>query len=346
MNITILISIAGLVIAVASLVISRIVMRRVRVLVHRAHFVQSGGREPDAYFITVTNLSLNREVEITHIWFDTPTKIHVLRNDRPLPKRLKVDETWSTWKAVAELPVGLPDPDVYKLARVRLSNGRVFRSKQNKGVPELGSVPGGDSPKAPSGTMDHLGVTELRHPSPLRSIDRPESSEAHIFQPSTSISSNLREYFSEESAIPGTSGLTELRNDLMPHGMKHLSAFVSHSTQDHMFVERFAADLRAKGIDAWYSAWEIKPGDSIRAKIDEGLKGCEYFIIVLSKSSIARPWVQTELDAATIGKLNGKVRKIIPIKIEDCGDLPPTLSSLCWEDFSNQPYHSALAARV
>ena len=119
-------------------------------------------------------------------------------------------------------------------------------------------------------------------------------------------------------------------------------AFVSHATQDHPFVEKFAADLRTNGVDAWFSKWEIKPGDSIRAKIDGGLEGCEYFIIVLSKSSIGRPWVQTELDAATIRKLNGNVRKIIPVKIEDCGDLPPTLASLCWEDFSNQPYEKAL----
>src|ERR1017187_4595582 len=124
-----------------------------------------------------------------------------------------------------------------------------------------------------------------------------------------------------------------------PH---HPKAFVSHSTQDRSFVESFAADLRQHGVDAWYSGWEIKPGDSIRAKIEEGLEDCEYFIIVLSKSSIHRPWVQAELDAATIRKLNGKVRKIIPVKIEDCGDLPPTLGSLCWEDFSNQPYDLAL----
>jgi hypothetical protein len=120
------------------------------------------------------------------------------------------------------------------------------------------------------------------------------------------------------------------------------TAFVSHATQDHPFVEKFAADLRAHGVDAWFSKWEIKPGDSIRAKIEEGLEGCEYFIVVLSKSSIGRPWVQTELDAATVRKLNGNVRKIIPVKIEDCGDLPPTLASLCWEDFSNQPYEAAL----
>lgn len=122
----------------------------------------------------------------------------------------------------------------------------------------------------------------------------------------------------------------------------HPKAFVSHSTQDHPFVERFATDLRQNGVDAWYSGWEIKPGDSIRAKIDEGLEGCEYFIIVLSKSSINRPWVRSELDAATVRKLSGKVRKIIPVKIENCGDLPPTLASLCWEDFSNQPHEAAL----
>ena len=124
-----------------------------------------------------------------------------------------------------------------------------------------------------------------------------------------------------------------------PHYPK---AFVSHATADHPFVERFAADLRENGVDAWFSKWEIKPGDSIPAKIDEGLEDCEFFIIVLSKNSINRPWVQTELDAATIRKLTGKVRKIIPVKIEDCGDLPPTLGALLWEDFSNQTYESAL----
>jgi hypothetical protein len=122
----------------------------------------------------------------------------------------------------------------------------------------------------------------------------------------------------------------------------HPKVFVSHATLDHPFVEKFAADLRTKGVDAWFSKWEIKPGDSIRQKIEEGLEGCEYFIVVLSKNSINRPWVQKELDAATVRNIAGKVRKIIPIKIEDCGDLPATLGSLCWEDFSNQPYDAAL----
>jgi len=161
-----------------------------------------------------------------------------------------------------------------------------------------------------------------------------------------------RKYFERleiESKAPGRPTLPQKPDSQTAEGSaaspkkaKAPKAFVSHSTQDHPFVEKFAADLRAKGVDAWFSKWEIKPGDSIRAKIDEGLEGCEYFIIVLSRTSVNRPWVRTELDAATIRKLGGKVRKIIPVKIEDCGDLPPTLASLCWEDFSNQPYEAAL----
>jgi hypothetical protein len=119
-------------------------------------------------------------------------------------------------------------------------------------------------------------------------------------------------------------------------------AFISHSSRDRAFVESFAASLRANGVDAWYSAWEIKPGDSIRAKIDEGLAGCEFFIIVLSRDSVNRPWVKTELDAATVRVISGSVRKIIPVRIEDCGEIPPILGSLLWEDFTSQPYESAL----
>ncbi len=143
MTATLLISLGGLLIAALTLVISRRVARKDQVLVHRAKFLGSGTEEPDCYFITVTYLSLNREVEITHVWFGTPVEVNFVCNDRPLPKRLRVDEVWSTWVPVVALPVSLTDDEVYKLALVRLSSGKVFKSKQNKSVPGFGSVPGG-----------------------------------------------------------------------------------------------------------------------------------------------------------------------------------------------------------
>jgi hypothetical protein len=146
-----IISLGGLVLGFIGLLLSRVVTRRVRVRVHKARFVDSLSYGPECYFVNVTNISLNREVEITHVWFDCWVKVYVLRDERPLPKRLKADETWETWIGVEQLPAALSAVDVFRLARVRLSNGKVFRSKQNQSVPASGSVPGGAPPKASTG---------------------------------------------------------------------------------------------------------------------------------------------------------------------------------------------------
>src|SRR5437762_2466645 len=72
--------------------------RRVSVLVHRAYF-----QVPDSpllFFIKVTNLSPHREIELTHIWFATEPEVYVLNQARPLPARLRLDETFETWMPV------------------------------------------------------------------------------------------------------------------------------------------------------------------------------------------------------------------------------------------------------
>lgn len=113
--------------------------RRVRVTIHKAHFTKS---KVEAYFINVTNLSKTREVEITHVWFSCVPRVYALPRDRPLPKRLKVDETWSTWIELDELPEWV-HLEPWGYGRVRLSTGKVMRSVENKHVPSLGSVAGG-----------------------------------------------------------------------------------------------------------------------------------------------------------------------------------------------------------
>lgn len=67
--------------------------RLLKLLVHKARFVNN---ETEYFFINATNLSPMREVEVTHIWFEGDGQIAVLQDDRPLPKRLKLDETWET----------------------------------------------------------------------------------------------------------------------------------------------------------------------------------------------------------------------------------------------------------
>ena len=110
--------------------------RRVRVLVHRAMFL---GNPTWYYFVKVTNLSHDREVVIEHAWFDTNPRFDIITDayGKPLPARLRLDETWEAAVPVSALP---STPNVERLARVRLSNGKIVKSRLNRHVPPTGTV--------------------------------------------------------------------------------------------------------------------------------------------------------------------------------------------------------------
>jgi hypothetical protein len=119
--------------------------RRVAPLVHEAVFLgrdpatgKAVGSEPH-YFVKVTNLSETREVEITHVWVDGKPQVHLMIRERPLPARLRADETWEGWVPTAQVA---HVPDVRRAFRVRLSNGKVVRSRPNDDVPPVGFVGG------------------------------------------------------------------------------------------------------------------------------------------------------------------------------------------------------------
>jgi hypothetical protein len=115
--------------------------RRLRLSVHRASF--KGSTEP-YYFLNCSNLSADRDIVVTHVWFATKPQVSALPAERPLPKRLKPEETWETWVAAESLGSLLPKV-AYRCGRARLSNGSVVKSIENKGVPEEGFVPRGQS---------------------------------------------------------------------------------------------------------------------------------------------------------------------------------------------------------
>jgi hypothetical protein len=107
-----------------------------RVLVRQAYF---RGQEHPHYFVKVTNLLQGRDIEITHVWFHADPSVHVLLPERPLPARLRSNETWEGWvdaAAVAHVA------DVERSARVRLSDGTTIESRPNTDVPSEGYVAG------------------------------------------------------------------------------------------------------------------------------------------------------------------------------------------------------------
>jgi hypothetical protein len=105
-------------------------------------------------------------------------------------------------------------------------------------------------------------------------------------------------------------------------------AFLSYTSDDLDFARRIAEALQASGIETWWDRWCIYPGDSLRRKIDEGIAGCTHFLVLLTPQSIGKPWVNQEMDAGLVRKLNDQCR-FLPVRYGlPASALPPLLSGM------------------
>jgi len=65
------------------------------------------------------------------------------------------------------------------------------------------------------------------------------------------------------------------------------SIFLSHNSADKPFVQQLATDLKRLGVNVWFDKWEIRVGDSLMWRIEEGIRENEYLGIVLSPEAIS-----------------------------------------------------------
>jgi hypothetical protein len=109
--------------------------------------------------------------------------------------------------------------------------------------------------------------------------------------------------------------------------------FLSHSSVDRRFVQRLAQFLDSKKIHYWYSKKHIPGAARWHDEIGRALGRCDWFIVVLSKSSVDSLWVTHELLYA-LGQERLKYR-IIPVLFEDCNQrrLSWTLGAMQMVDF-------------
>ncbi len=89
--------------------------------------------------------------------------------------------------------------------------------------------------------------------------------------------------------------------------------FISHASEDkESFTDELCQILEEYGFEVWYDALSIEWGDSLRAKIDTGLRKSRYGIVVISKHYIKKGWTQYELDGLFQREMTGG-KIILPI---------------------------------
>jgi hypothetical protein len=110
------------------------------------------------------------------------------------------------------------------------------------------------------------------------------------------------------------------------------TVFISHSSKDRRFVEdELVPLLRSHGIRTWYSTHDIKTGEDWEKEIREGLRRCDWFLVVLTPDAVASDWVRAEVHWAT----DNRKGQIIPLLLASCSveDLHLKLNQIHRVDF-------------
>jgi hypothetical protein len=106
-----------------------------------------------------------------------------------------------------------------------------------------------------------------------------------------------------------------------------VAVFVSHSHADETFTQRLVTDLRVAGADVWVAESEITYDDFIK-KINEGLTGRQWFVLIMTPDALASHWVEAEVNAAINLVQQGVMRGIVPVEAKACDSrtIPPLLA--------------------
>ncbi len=99
--------------------------------------------------------------------------------------------------------------------------------------------------------------------------------------------------------------------------------FLSHSAKDKAVVRGVAERLRKDGVKVWFDEWVLKPGDSIPAKIEEGLERSRVLVLCMSANAFGSDWAQLESGTFRFRDPLNKERRFLARKME------PQLSVEC-----------------
>lgn len=127
----------------------------------------------------------------------------------------------------------------------------------------------------------------------------------------------------------------------IPEKSRMPSAFISYSSGDRNIADNLCAKLERRGIRVWYAPRNVK--GAYAESIVQAIDGASFFIVILSRNSIASQHVLNEIDLA-FQHLPGNI-KFKPLRIDDAMFTPSFkyyLSRQHWLDASIPPLEDRL----
>ena len=90
--------------------------------------------------------------------------------------------------------------------------------------------------------------------------------------------------------------------------------FICHAAEDKEAIARPLKEaLEGGGWSVWFDEAQITVGDSLREKLDEGLREARFGVVILSPHFFEKPWPQVELDALMQREVGDGRKVILPV---------------------------------
>lgn len=103
--------------------------------------------------------------------------------------------------------------------------------------------------------------------------------------------------------------------------------FICHAGEDKEEIVRPMVEVFSQaGISCWYDEAEIKGGDSVVQKVNEGLASSQYVIVVFSINFIQKNWPQRELNSVLNKEASTGEVKVLPLLVGSEGEKRQILS--------------------
>ena len=123
--------------------------------------------------------------------------------------------------------------------------------------------------------------------------------------------------------------------------------FICHASEDKEFMAKpLHQALSEAGVYAWLDESEIRLGQSIRQKIDEGLANCRSATVILSRPFFMKNWTQYEMDGIVGRQMQGEIF-LFPIQhgitIEEIRNHSPSLAGISLWNSSDHSFEKIAA---
>ncbi|HEV3036260.1 MAG TPA: TIR domain-containing protein [Candidatus Angelobacter sp.] len=93
--------------------------------------------------------------------------------------------------------------------------------------------------------------------------------------------------------------------------------FLSYSSKDKAIVVPLAERLKADGLRVWLDTWEIRAGDNIPAKIEEGLEHSGVLVLCMSANAFGSDWATLESQTFRFRDPLNRQRRFVPLRLDD-----------------------------